>query len=50
MKATPCEGCLTRDGVMIVALGDEKCRRCGAQPTHGALTPREIRMCLEVKK
>ena len=46
MPATPCEECLTKDGVMVVAFGDDRCRRCGHQPTPGALTPKEIRACL----
>lgn len=47
MNATICEECLTRDGVVIVALDGEACRRCGHIPVRGALTPGEIRTCIE---
>lgn len=47
MKASLCEECLTRHGIVVVCFEAEPCRRCGHQPVRGALTPGEIRACLK---
>lgn len=46
MPARVCETCLTKDAVLVVCLGDERCRRCGKQP-EVRLTFNEIRECVK---
>lgn len=50
MPASLCWECLSRDGVVVVCFVPDPCRRCGRVPVPGALTPREIRLCLAGRK